>query len=250
MPKGFKAIQEAATKQTTNKTKNDWGPYYKKLVLPNDGSAATVRFLEQGEDVYGYWVHNFSKQDPANGWKTTFPCLDQDDNGAKCPGCEYDLHRTFRGLINVIWRNAPVYKTDDDGRLVKDSSGDYIQVDEKDQIAVWNQGIKVFTMLGNKDVAYKGLGSRDFVITRSGTRPDNTVYSVEAADVDGGPKALSDGDIALANDKYDLEELANFKSYDDALEIVENFFGDTDSSADSGDVSSFVGAGLNKNPFS
>ena len=249
MPQGFKAIQEAANKQNKSVTKNDWGPYYKKLVLPNDSSVATVRFLEEGEDVYGYWVHNFSKQDPINGWKTTFPCLDQEDTGANCPGCEYDLHRTFRGLINVIWRNAPVYKKDEDERLVKDSSGNYIQIDEKDQIAVWNQGIKVFTMLGNKDIAYKGLTSRDFVVTRSGTRPDNTVYSVEAADVDGGPQPLSEADIELANDKYKLEELANFKTYEESLEIVETFFGDTDSSKDGGDVSAFAGASLNKSPF-
>lgn len=248
MPKGFAAIQEAAERASTNK-KNDWGPPHKKLILPDHGSNATIRFLEQGDEVYSYWLHNFSKQDGVNGWKVDFPCLDSNDDGTPCPGCEYDLHRTFKGLINVIWRDAPVYETDSDGRFVRDARGNFNQIGEEDQVAVWKQGIRVFTMLGQKDVAYKGLGSRDFVVTRSGTKADNTTYAVEPADVDGGPQPMSEADLKLAENKYNLEEIANFKTYDEVVELIEEHLGSNDSSTDSGDVGSFVGAGLSKSPF-
>lgn len=250
MPTGFKAIQEAAERAESKRstgTNIDFGPYHTRLTLPDNGSTAVVRFLEQGDEVYSYWEHNLSKQF-GDGWRIKFPCLDQEDEGVPCPGCDLDLHRTQRGLFNVIWRDAPVYKTNDEGRFEKDAQGNKIQIGIEDQVAVWNQGIRVITMLAQKDVAYKGLSSRDFIVTRHGTKADNTTYTIEAADVDGGPQPLSDKDVELAKNKYDLKEIANFKTAEEIEQIIEQHLGSNDSSNTSSDVSSFTG--INSTPFS
>lgn len=240
MPRGFGAIESAA-QRIKESGGGDFVPYL-RFKLPGDGDSAIVRFLEQGEEVYSYWYHDFSHVDKQNGWKTKVPCLDQDDKGVPCPGCREDLPRKFEGLINVIWRNAPVFKKDDDDKLVKDKSGDYIVIDNKDQVAVWRGGIELFSkVLKRKDLTYKGLGTRDFEITREGLKLDTT-YAVEPADVDAGASDLSDEDKTLAEDKYDLEEIANFKSEEDFNAIIEE---QLEADQDGDDVEAF----LNKNPI-
>jgi hypothetical protein len=95
-------------------------------------------------------------------------------------------------------------------------------------------------------VAYKGLASRDLVITRTGSGFD-TRYSIEPADIDAGPVAPSDEDKQLAQDKYDLDKVARLDmTYDEVKEYIDSKLGDS-VSTDSGndDVDSF----LNENPF-
>jgi hypothetical protein len=210
MPKGFDAIKKRA-----EKVQQDWEkrPSILYLSLPSSGDAATVRFLEQGDDVFSYYVHE------VGDYKTKIPCLDQEDEGASCPGCTHQFPRKLKGLINVIWRNAPVYERDEDDRFVKEGNNKIVK-GHKDQIAVWEQGVTVFNALGAKDVAYKGISSRDFVITRSGVKRD-TSYSIEPADVDGGPQPPSDDDKKLAKDKYDLEDVARFVDEETFNEIIQ-----------------------------
>lgn len=208
MPRGFTQIAKVAEKIKEKSEFEDYGPPVLFLKLPDDQDTAQVRFLEQGEEVYGYWYHDFSNID-GSGWKTKVPCLDQDDQNVPCPGCREDLPRKFEGFINLIWRNAPKYKRDAEGRRVKENDS-YIVEGHEDQVAVWRCGIKLFNkVLKRKDHAYKGLGTRDFEITREGTGLQTT-YAVEPVDPDGGPSPLSDADKKLAANKYDLEQLARF----------------------------------------
>jgi hypothetical protein len=240
-PVGFAAIQEAASKMSSGSGVSNV-LYFK---LANSGDSATVRFLEQGDEVYSYWYHDFTHIDKKNGWKTKLACLDQDDDGTPCPGCEEDLPRKFQGLINVIWRDAPLYAKDSEGNI--DWSK---QKGTADQIAVWRAGIELFNKtLSRKDVTYKGLSSRDFEIVRDGIGL-KTTYSVEPVVTDGETKAkaMSKDDKELAKEKYNLEELARFTDYETAQNIINKKiaeYNDLDSDDDDDDVSEF----LNKKPF-
>lgn len=241
MPRGFGSIKAAASRFSGGSGNV---VYFK---LPKDGDSATVRFLEEGDEVFGYWYHDFTHIDKKNGWKSKVACLDQDDDGTPCPGCEEDMPRKFQGLINIIWRNGPVYGKDSEGNIDWDN-----QKGTGDVVAVWRQGINVFgKTLARKDVTYKGLSSRDFEITREGQGLSNTSYSVEPVVIDGETKAvaLSADDKKLAKEKYDLEEIARIKiDYDDAQKFINkklSEFNDDDSDDDDDDVSGF----LKKQPF-
>lgn len=241
MPKGFSAVKAAAEKISRNE-KGDFQPTL-KLKLPDSGDIAVVRFLEEGEEVYSYWYHDFSHVDKADGWKTKVPCLDQDDEGVPCPGCAQDLPRKFQGLINLIWRDAPVFKRDDEGRVIKKNKQLVVESYE-DQVAVWEAGIEVFKTLAKKDVAWKGLKSRDAEITRDGLGFD-TKYSVEPVDIDAGKTPLTKDDKELAKDTYDLENYARFKSADEFEEIIANYGGGETSEETDEEIKTF----LNSEPF-
>jgi hypothetical protein len=242
MPRGFGRIQKAAEKLAENSS--EYQPVL-KLRLPDSGDSATVRFLEQGDDVYSYWYHDFSHVNPKEGWKTKVPCLDQEDEGKPCPGCRDDMPRRFQGLINLIWRDAPLYKRDEDNRVVK-KNGEYVVDSYEDQIAVWEAGIEVFKQLAKKDVSWNGLASRDAEVTREGLKL-NTKYYVEPADLDSGPTDISKEDEELVENKYDLEQVARFADADHFEKIVEKYgkSEDDDAEEDDGDIEEW----LNDKPF-
>lgn len=242
--RGFEAIKQASEK--IDAYTSDF-PNVLWLRLADDGDSAVVRFLEQGDEMYSYWYHDFSNVDEANGWRTAVPCLDQDEKGSPCPGCANNLPRRFKGLVNIIWRNAPVFTRDDEGKVVKDKVTKEYQIDgHEDQIAVWRGGIQLFSKtLARKDVTYKGLTTREFEITREGRKGDaKTTYSVEPADIDEKPGPLKKADQALADEKYDLDEVAGFVTEDIFKKIISKRLDDTNGETE--DMSEF----LNKDPYS
>lgn len=191
MPKGFegirqyrKEIDEKAASSVTF-AKNLWF----KLA---DGESATVRFGEQGEDINFVLVHRI----PGKGkFPDNIPCLDQHNKGIRCPACEHpdqDIsRRTLRGYITMIWRNAPVYKKDAEGKRTNEI------IDHEDQVAIWSQGVRVFGMLDELDSEYKGLMSRPFKIKRTGSRVDNTTYTILPSD----EEALSAKEATMLSDE-------------------------------------------------
>ena len=204
MPAGFQGVRDVSADIEARKQSGGGSRLWFRL--PNNNDKATVRFLEQDEDVSWAWMHEL----PATGNKSfgdKVPCRDQDETGARngepCPGCEQDYPRRFQGQINLIWRDAPVLKRDSNGRLEKDANGNVQVAGHKDQIAVWTAGITVFEELDGKNATYKGLTTRDFVVTRKGTGL-STRYSIEPADPDAGATPLSKADQELETEKYDL----------------------------------------------
>lgn len=214
MAKGFSGVRGAA--EDIENRKNSGGGGGRLYFKLEPGDDAVVRFLEQGDDVTWAWVHEL----PPAGNRPVgdkIPCRAYDDDGLftgdPCPGCERQLKRTFQGAINMIWRNAPVFQKNADGKFVKENSK-LVVVGQEDQIAVWVQGITVFDELTEKDATYKGLASRDFRILRKGAQL-NTKYNIDPADPDGGPKALSAKDEEIAKEKYDLTAYVARPSYED-----------------------------------
>lgn len=215
MPRGFGAVQSAVADIEERKNSGGGGRRWFKL---DPGESATVRFLEEGDDVVSAWVHQLPAP-PGKQMGPTVPCRNQDEitgepNGADCPGCEKGYKKKYQGVINLIWRDAPLWEKDAEGKYVKGTDGKFTVSGKGDVVAVWRSGIIVFDELGGKDATYKGLTSRDFVITRSGTGL-NTKYKIEPLTVDGETKAakMSKADEALAAEKTDLNEILAAPDY-------------------------------------
>lgn len=216
MGKGFGAVA-TAVKDIENRKNSGGGSFTKRrYFVIKDGETAVVRFLEQGDDVRSGWFH---KTKPTDKFKygRFIPCRDQDPEtsqriGEDCPGCESNdkevTKRKYRGVFNVIWRNAPVFETDEEGKVNWNK-----QIGNEDVVAVWEVGSELLDDLAYVDGKYKGLGSRDFEITRRGSGLD-TKYSIGPADPDSGVVPMSKEDLALSDTKYDLNEIVEPPSYE------------------------------------
>lgn len=217
--KGFQAVKNQANEMSKRRNSGD-SKFAQELWkgLRNAGDSVTVRFLEQGEDIRAYWMHEYNI-----GKRFAHArCLDQDEDGnsigVPCPGCENNIKRTIRGAINVIWRNSPQLKRGEDGRAVKTNNGQFIVEGTKDELALWVQGVTVFEELADKDIKYRGLMSRDFTITKK-----SKGYSIDPVivDEDGNPGEMSEADYTLAENKYDLyEHVFTELSYDDLASVL------------------------------
>ena len=220
MPRGTEGVRQAARDiQARKESGGGGGKNWFKL---GDGETAVVRFLEQGDAVAFSWGHEV----PVEGrdWGRFVPCRDQDElgnrHGEPCPGCERNLKRTFKGFINLIWRDAPKLARNSEGRLLNTNGevwkkGDTPkQIGVEDQVALWSCGITVYEELDGKDVNYRGLGSRDFKVQRLGKQL-NTRYRIDPADPDAGAVPMSEADKELAKEKYDLDVEITPPSYED-----------------------------------
>lgn len=200
MPRGFAGVREASA---AIEAKRGGGGISALWFRVAPEQTTVVRFLEQGDDVAYAMCHEVPV--PGRQWGRDVPCLDQEKDGTPCPGCEADLPRRFKGYINVIWDEAPVFKRDGAGKMVKDTQGDPVIVGTKPQVAIWSSGIRLFEDLEEVDANYRGLRSRKFKVKRTGTGFD-TKYRIAPADVDAGPQPLSAEEQELEKAKYDLNE--------------------------------------------
>lgn len=197
MARGFDSVREAGKDIEARKAAAGEDFQQRTYFKLNSGNSAIVRFLEQGDEVKWAWVHEIPVEGKTFGPKIV--CRDQDEEGRRigesCPGCERELKRSFRGVINLIWRGAG-----DDG---------------EDIVALWIAGPRVFVdTLDPLETAYRGLASRDFTVTRKGERLD-TSYSILPTDPDGGAQPLSAADKKLAKDKNDLTWYVEAPSYEE-----------------------------------
>jgi hypothetical protein len=211
MPRGFSGVRKASAEVEARRGSGGPGALWFRL---KDGDEAIVRFLEQDDDIFWCFMHEVPIENRSFG--RDVPCCDQDKDGTPCPGCEQDLPRKFKGFINVIWDDAPVFKRDDDGRLAKDKDGNTIITGHKPQVAVWGSGIRLFEELDETNANYRGLRSRRFRIKRKGSGL-STKYSIAPEDVDSGSQKMTDKEKKLESDKYDLREFTKSPSYDEFL---------------------------------
>jgi hypothetical protein len=181
-----------------------------------DGESAHVRFLEEDEGVHYADVHEIPVEGRKYGF--TVPCLDQKAEGLPCPGCERGLARKFKGWINVVWFDAPVWKRDENMRLVKDDFQNKIKTGEKTQVAIWSSGIRLFEKLEVINDRYKGLRSRRFEVTRVGV--DLPRYEIVPSDIDGGPQEFSPIEDELDKEKHDLKQYTVPGTEDSFLEAL------------------------------
>lgn len=199
-------------------------------VITNDfkiagGTFAIVRFLEQGDDLTFADFHRLPVVGKSGRqWFKEFVCLDQLDDGTPCPACQHPTadysKRTTRGVVNMIWREAPVWQRDENKRMVKGPDGKYIMTGREDQIALWRCSWTVFELLKAKDQKWKGLMARDWEITRIGNSMNDTVYNIEPADPTGPATSMTIADTALAAQKYDLAAITTPMSYEGLAQVL------------------------------
>lgn len=210
-PRGFGGVRQASADVEARRSGGGPSALWFRL---GDGDEAVVRFLEQGEDIF--WCHMHEVPVEGRNFGRDVACCNQDNDGTPCPGCEQELPRKFKGFINLIWENAPVFKRDSDNKLIKDKDNQTIIMGRKPQVAVWGSGIRVFEELDEINTNYRGLKSRQFKVKRKGEKL-NTKYHITPANVDGGPQEMSAEEKKLSDGKYDLNEFVKPPSYDSFL---------------------------------
>lgn len=213
MPLGFDTIKDALASNNTVNNNSDYVDYFKL----KSGDSATVRFLEQGNSIAWARCYRLPPK-PNQKWGSLVPSLDQDNDGTPCPFRErIGGNPTVRAYLNLIWRDAPKFKRDEKGWMVKDATGSYIIEGVEDRVVVWSIGYRVLQTLASLDKDLKGLSSRDLKIVRQGSGPQDTNYSVYPL---GESSPLSDADVQLSEKKYDLGQFINPPSYEDALQML------------------------------
>lgn len=213
MPRGFHGVKQASAdlEARRNSATSNLNALWFRL---EDGEESIVRFLEQDEDTFWCNVHSVPVDNRAFG--RDVPCCNQDNDDTPCPGCERDMKRKFKGFVNVIWEDAPVFKRDGEGKMVKDNDNNPILTGHKPQVAVWGAGIRVFEELDEVNTNYRGLRSRRFKVKRKGKKLD-TKYHISPADVDSGAQEFTSEEKKLEEKKYDLNEFVKPPTYDEFL---------------------------------
>ena len=182
MPKGFKGIREAVREIEERKAaaqEGGGGDYSPSLwfKLPENGSgkktedltsamSAVIRPLEEGDDVAYAAVHPVKV--PNQQWDIDIICRDQLNEGEPCPGCEMGLKRKLKGWINVIWRDAPDFPQDENGKW--NTKVDYESLPKSDKIAIWSSGPIVFGRLDELDEDLDGISNYEFSVMREGLK--------------------------------------------------------------------------------
>lgn len=209
MAKGIQAFLDAAQNRADSYERKE---YARELwpALKASGSSVNVRFLDNLDEIEGGYFHSVN----VNGRWQKYLCLDQEqENPASCPACVAGVQRTFKGFINVLWYDAPVYKRDDSGKMVKEN-GEYVIEGYEDTNAVWEQGITVFKQLHTLSETYTDFTGTDFKIQRIGTGVQ-TQYNI--LPLPGDPQEV---EAEFLENKYDLSE---FVQPTDASKMLEVF---------------------------
>jgi hypothetical protein len=209
MPRGFSGVRTASADLEARRQSG--GPNALWFRLDPD-EEAIVRFLEQGEDIFWCYMHEVPVE--GRNFGRDVVCINQEEDGTPCPGCEQGLPRRFKGFINLIWDHAPVFKKDAEGKLIKGDDKKPIITGYKPQVAVWGSGIRLFEELEEIDSTYRGLKSRRFKVKRKGSGL-NTKYSIKPAEIDSGPQDFDSSEKELAEKKYDLNDFVKPPSYND-----------------------------------
>lgn len=185
--------------------------------LKNDRDQAVVRFLNQHEEIE--WVRQWRLHpDARHPYGEKVPCVDQLENGTQDPGYALNLRTTWTGFLPLIWRNAPVYLRDATGKLILDGANNKQITGYQDQVALWEHSYPVYDVLRETESDYRGLMSRDFVVTRIGVAKSNkvTYKIIPYPDPSAPPTAMSQQDTYLAQTQMiDIAALAYVPTYEE-----------------------------------
>jgi hypothetical protein len=211
MPRGLSKIRQINEENAAKKRAYEEGGGGSRYLTLQDGESAIVRFLDQGEDVEFFWMHELPKQ-PGESFPKRTPCLDQEDQGIACPGCLRGAKRSSQICIPVIWYNAPKFQRDKDNKLVKGADNQPIVVGTEDTVAVWKRGPTDGGRLEYLNNDHGGLVPHKFKIMRQGSGKDDTKYMIDIHEKNVPPTAQ---EAELMKAKPKPRDAMGFLSYGD-----------------------------------
>lgn len=161
---------------------NSGAGFLNSLVLQK-GQTAKGRFLEEGEGIWYLYTHELPKK-PGQNFGDRVLCLDQDDQGAECPGCELEgVSRTARLIINFLRYDEPKLRRDEKGKAVKDAQGNYVFDGVEPQIVVWNAPQSVGSRLAFLEAQHGGLSNHVCTIHRTQDNQNPWMIDIVAKDL-------------------------------------------------------------------
>jgi hypothetical protein len=179
-----------------------------------DGQEAIVRFLQAAEDID--WARKW-KLPPSKNFQygELVNCVDQHEDGTPDPGYAAGLKTSFKAYPTLIWRNAPAYQKDKEGKLVKDGNGNKVIVGYQDTVAVWECSYAVYESLQECEETYRGLMNLDWKIKRKGASTD-TKYVIVPADPTQINVPFTQQDQQLAqNQRIDTSAFTKIPTFDE-----------------------------------
>jgi hypothetical protein len=115
---------------------------------------------------------------------------------------------------------GPVLKRNDFGGPEKGPNGEVIILGFADAVWLWKCSKTVFDQLLDNDKRWRGLMSRDFVVSRRGSGMKDTKYSIEPVNPDVGAQPMSQADQVLVANRFKVDDHIKPKSYDDAAAVL------------------------------
>jgi hypothetical protein len=183
---------------------------------------AQVRFVDDTDTFEWAWAHPVAKSGTrrdGSTWKVTLwrNCVDQTNHEFAdpddCPGDKAGLERKQRFWVNLIWRDAPIYETNEYGTPTKPLT----IIGKEDQLVVWNTGRSLFDILEEIKTEFGDVTGRDYRL-KVEFKGNYVIYSLAPRQPD--PEPLSAKDKKLIEGRYDLRQFSKPMSYNElAAEI-------------------------------
>jgi hypothetical protein len=226
LAKGWNAIEEQTEATAAARERNELNKLPDLRVGAKRPGPYIVRFLEQGQEVNNYPVHEYKVPDGAGGfYNRKFTCLTEAGVPSnQCPGCAAGLKRKSRGVYNLIERNRPILRKGQDGKALKNPDGSWMIDGYVDTVVIANVGGPTAEMLRKTDGSMGGLMSRDWHVVYSGDTFQSW-FMTPVADAAGNSMAtpMSEADFALAAAKHDLDKYMAPPSMQEAAQIVAKY---------------------------
>jgi len=254
MAKGWDKVEaEADAQQHRKEQASTFGSQLRQSHIKEAGGAIVVRFLEQGQDVNVYDMHEYKEPSvKAQGGFFTkrFSCFRDAAFGnpnADCPGCKAGLPIKPRTAFNLIQRQRPVLRKGQDGKAVKDQNNQYIVEGKQDAVVYIDFANTTANFIRRCDNDFRGLMSRDLVLGLSG---DNfQPYTLAPFDIDAGAQQMSTEDQALAAQKHNLDKIFAPPTFQEAASIVAKYGANSGGGSSQGNIPSAVPNQAQSNPM-
>jgi len=180
MPKGLKKIEQIAQEAKARSDAYNSGSGFLNSLVLQKGQTAKGRFLEEGDGIWYLYTHELPKK-PGQNFGDRVLCLDQDDEGKECPGCEMEgVSRTARVVINFLRYDEPKLRRDAQGKAVKDGQGNYVFDGVEPQVVVWNAPQSVGGRLAFLESQNGGLTNHVCTIHR--TMDNNNPWMIDVVE--------------------------------------------------------------------
>ena len=192
MPKGLARIQKLAEEANARSAAYEAGEGGGVRALKLDkGETATGRFLEEGDGVWYLYMHELPKK-PGQQYGDRIQCLDQDDVGAECPGCQIEgVKRTARVVINFIRYDEPKLRRGADGKAVKDAQGNYVFDGVEPALVVWEAGQgtggRIAYLEEENNGGNRGHGITNHVVKIKRTHDNKNPFMIDVVERDKPP---------------------------------------------------------------